>query len=852
LVGTTSVEHSERLSDRLRPEPVRRLMQTLIIRDAWLQKNNHQDDERAIPELQPLYKPIEELDVSGLRSMARPLEISLNPEEPANLSRLINILGLASSDSDRLATVLQAGVTHQVLNARKHDEESQIIARAGAFGAVTIATNMAGRGVDIKLGGELPEEILGDVNRVLSSNGHSEAYDMNNEERRAALLTLTPADYGIYEEQVAAFMKYIDDMKRVRELGGLHIIGSERHEARRIDNQLRGRSARQGDPGSSRFYLSLGDDLMRLFGGGQVENLLTRLNVDEALPIESGIVGRLVEQSQTRVEGSNFDVRKHLLEYDDVLNSQRARIYSQRDTIFTKENLSEDILDMLRTELQNRIPEALKDEEGPWKLLAYLEEIQPAIEYEDIIFPSFAQRLLLDSLNQKIESAPDPEMALRDALLDLAERSLQAEQDHLMRSAHEMIDKSEESLQNALDERNDSLDTFQDALRDQDEETGPRKGQDLMEELGTLIHLPVRLTPDQMRQLGVQPEPVIENIRAQVRTQLTNLTISRLIGSFEHRLEEPLNLKATQFQGADWADVSDQLIRSLEEIFEHRMQRLVGDQGLIAHDLDTTLAKSDGSQPTPGQIIHLLNVMAEGAKISFDRKTHRQTWQRTTRLRYIYLAARLLGERNPQDVTEDILEHLEGALANLEVIWGRSEWTRMVQTEATLSNLMERAHNLVTTALGEERFAALAETPLMEIQPDDRLTITSALGNRVLNEIYRQLLLSIISELWVDYLTQVEGLRVSIGLEAYAQRDPLVQYKSRATEMFQQLLSDIRAGVISRIFTVRPRSLGSSPTAAPVEEARPEAQPAEDSVPASPAQTEPRPQDGGKKRHRHH
>ena len=119
-------------------------------------------------------------------------------------------------------------------------------------------------------------------------------------------------------------------------LGGLHVIGSERHEARRIDNQLRGRSARQGDPGSSRFYLSLDDDLMRLFGGQQVDSLMQRLSIDEAIPIESGIIGRMVEQSQTRVEGANFDVRKHLLEYDDVLNSQRMRIYSQRDQVFSR------------------------------------------------------------------------------------------------------------------------------------------------------------------------------------------------------------------------------------------------------------------------------------------------------------------------------------------------------------------------------------------------------------------------------------------------------------------------------------------------------------------------------------
>ena len=145
-------------------------------------------------------------------------------------------------------------------------------------------------------------------------------------------------------KSVKAFLQAMDDMEKVRELGGLHVIGSERHEARRIDNQLRGRSSRQGDPGSSRFFLSLEDELMRLFGGLQVEGLMKRLNVEENIPIESGIVGRLVEQSQERVEGSNFDVRKHLLEYDDVLNMQRQRIYDQRNMVFTKEDLTEDVL----------------------------------------------------------------------------------------------------------------------------------------------------------------------------------------------------------------------------------------------------------------------------------------------------------------------------------------------------------------------------------------------------------------------------------------------------------------------------------------------------------------------------
>ncbi len=344
----------------------------------------------------------------------------------------MRILNVAPEESARLVKVVQGGIPHQVLNARKHDEESQIITRAGAFGAVTIATNMAGRGVDIKLGGELPDEILADVIRVLNNANIPDPYDMTNEQRRQALVKMSSEDFGIYEESVQAFLQYLDDMRRVRELGGLHVIGSERHEARRIDNQLRGRAARQGDPGSSRFYLSLEDELMRLFGGQQADVLFKRLNIDENVPIESGMLGRLVEQSQERVEGYNFDVRKHLLEYDDVLNAQRKRIYTQRDRVFTKDDLSDDVLEMLHTDLQNRIPASLKDEEGPWKLLAYLEQIQPAIEFDELFYPSYSLSLLLGEVHRHIRPAGDPENEVRDAMLDVAERALLAEKEHIM------------------------------------------------------------------------------------------------------------------------------------------------------------------------------------------------------------------------------------------------------------------------------------------------------------------------------------------------------------------------------------------------------------------------------------
>ena len=226
--------------------------------------------------------------------------------------------------------------------------------------------------------------------------------------------------------EVKLFLQYFEDMERVKELGGLHVIGSERHEARRIDNQLRGRSARQGDPGSSRFYLSLEDDLMRLFGGEQVSGLMQRLKVDDTLPLEARVVSGIIENSQHRVEGANFDVRKHLLEYDDVLNKQREQIYSQRDRIFTKEDLTEDVAEMLQSEVESRVRAELADEEGPWKLIAWLEGVQPPFESQGRLIPTFGLSLVLRELNRSDD--------VRQSIQEIVTRAIQAEHAHAQRA----------------------------------------------------------------------------------------------------------------------------------------------------------------------------------------------------------------------------------------------------------------------------------------------------------------------------------------------------------------------------------------------------------------------------------
>ena len=228
--------------------------------------------------------------------------------------------------SERLSSTLkQNGVKHHVLNAKFHEKEAEIIAQAGRKGAVTLATNMAGRGTDIVLGGN-PESLY---KQQVVYRGEN----LTDEQKHAAFERI--------QEQCEA------EKQDVLALGGLHIVGTERHESRRIDNQLRGRSGRQGDPGSSRFFLSLEDDLMRIFASERVSNLMLKLGMEEGVPIEHGMVTKSIENAQKKVEAHNFDIRKQILEYDDVMNKQREVVYAHRKDVLTGDTIQEDVEDWL-------------------------------------------------------------------------------------------------------------------------------------------------------------------------------------------------------------------------------------------------------------------------------------------------------------------------------------------------------------------------------------------------------------------------------------------------------------------------------------------------------------------------
>ena len=267
------------------------------------------------------------------------------------------------------------GIKHNLLNAKNHEKEAEIVAQAGKLGAVTVATNMAGRGTDIMLGGNAEYMAKNDLRKaglsdelIAEATGYAETDDQESLDARA-----------LFAEALARHKAEIaGEADRVREAGGLFIIGTERHDSRRIDNQLRGRAGRQGDPGETRFYLSLEDDLLRLFGGERITNLMDRMNLDEDTPIENKMLSKSIENAQTSVESRNFQSRKATLEYDDVMNKQREIIYGQRKQVLDGRNLKDTIFGMIRSGISNQVTlhtgeHGTLDEDGVREILGSLE-----------------------------------------------------------------------------------------------------------------------------------------------------------------------------------------------------------------------------------------------------------------------------------------------------------------------------------------------------------------------------------------------------------------------------------------------------------------------------------------------
>ena len=342
------------------------------------------------------------------------------------------LVGTVSIEKNELLGKLltREGIKHNLLNAKNHEKEAEIVAQAGKFGAVTVATNMAGRGTDIMLGGNAEYLAKTDLRKAGMSDeliAEATGYAETEDEEILNARKLFAEKLRQHKEEIAG------EADRVRQAGGLFIIGTERHDSRRIDNQLRGRAGRQGDPGETRFYISLEDDLMRLFGGERVTNMMERLNIDEDTPIEQKFLTRAIEQAQTTVESRNFQARKSVLEYDDVMNKQREIIYDQRKQVLDGLDVKNIIMNMMNTSISHLVAEhfAGNDHLDAASCRELLRQV------EGLYFPKFTVRFTEEELKEK--TAADVTEAFTAAAAAYYEQKEQAFTSPVMREVERVV-----------------------------------------------------------------------------------------------------------------------------------------------------------------------------------------------------------------------------------------------------------------------------------------------------------------------------------------------------------------------------------------------------------------------------
>ncbi|MCX7840530.1 MAG: SEC-C metal-binding domain-containing protein, partial [Anaerolineae bacterium] len=676
------------------------------------------------------------LRADDVARLAKKLGVNADPLAPENADTTREIFGI--ENIEHIAKILREGIPHSVLNAKEHEKEAGIIARAGELHAVTVATNMAGRGVDIKLGGELREETLNQLGRVLRRHG-IDPYNLTFDQIAEALEKIPPQDYELDKEHVERFKRYMFERAKVRELGGLRVIGTERHEARRIDNQLRGRSGRQGDPGSSRFYVSLEDEIMRRMGG---KGLMDRVWIED-IPIEHDWVTKAIEQAQIKMESYNFDIRKHLLEYDDVLNKQREIIYGQRYRILTKADLRDDVRSWFEEEIARILAENKDGDHSDARLLTYLDAMMPGFaRAENDLWPPYSLALVMRALGE----SPNAQK-----VLDAAQRAMELHRDFLVHViVPEVVQQFESEYRAKWDELEDlaknTLTTLRQEAEEQQRALDARTATQIVSQaVGMQLSAPAE------RELNERA--ILDAVRrafdARQVDQIARRVAKRANQAFEFRWEPngSLNFDALR----------DDLATALEEAYTKQANKHLAE---IEREIGGHFKSAEDWQGT--RLAFHLFMLSHTRQTLFDTRTHRRFEVLVPRFPWVHLAATYVPS-DREKLREEIVEYWNQSLEQLVPLRG-----------------------------GVEAF----------------------------NDLLRELMLTIVSVQWVDYLTAIEALREGIGLQAFGQRDPLVEYKRRAFAMFQDLYARIRSQVVTYLFTYQYRGLTRLESAARDREAR--------------------------------
>ncbi len=647
--------------------------------------------------------------------------------------------------SEELADMLKMyGIEHQVLNAKYHEREAEIVAQAGRRRAVTIATNMAGRGTDIILGGNPEFMAWADLKREFDEDGrprYQTRLDVSKEVWDGAV--------GRYEPEMKA------EGREVAAVGGLHIIGTERHESRRIDNQLRGRAGRQGDPGSSRFFLSLEDDLMRKFAGEWVANVLTRLGMQEGEAIESLMVSRRIEGAQKKVEERNFDMRKNLLEYDEVMDEQRKRVYSFRQGLLEGASPKEMVLDMIDGQIQDAAGRFLAEDYGAATFAEWAGQRMGAeitardlkgTTFEDAeeIVRAKGERQLNEVIRQAMEenlpTDADPSEWTWQVLarwanerfdLNLKERDLKKYGQTDADSFRSGRDDLEELLNEKAAESLQKID-----LAPAREFLMPDWGR---RSLSGWVHHKFAMAIDPAAWAGIDRAEIIRRIQGEAR---------RLYALKESEL--PVRIALMRYlSDRDHLQTPRYDRDGLSDWFSHRYPVV-----LPADELRPLLRSE-----IEAHLIGLAHQHYQGARVADELESR--------------LAA--AGLSRPHD-DKDVPPPDPAALTDL------GDWARQS----------------LNVDLPAEEWTSLAPAEI-------RARLHAALDAKFrpeMREMEKAVLLQILDSSWMEHLRAMDHLRSSIGLQGYAQIDPKVEYKREGMRIFAEMWNGIGDRVTDLIFRV--------------------------------------------------
>jgi len=711
------------------------------------------------------------------------------------------------------------GIKHEVLNAKHHQREAEIVAQAGRKGAVTIATNMAGRGTDIILGGN-PEAMAW-----------------------SQLQTQYPTRLEVPRDIWTRLVDEIDTKEQmkpegefVRQLGGLHIIGTERHEARRIDLQLRGRTGRQGDPGSSRFFLSLEDDLMRIFAGEWVKRIMTMFRIEEGQVIESKMVSRRIEGAQRKVEERNFDIRKNLLEYDEVMDFQRKSVYGYRQRILDGANCKELIFEMIDAQVDKHLGDFLDKDYEAASFAAWVStKLNTEFETKDFRGLEFAQAeefavdhakrmaesAVLDQIDENVsEDAEEEEhnwqalakwsnTAWRTSFTDRELKRIPREElaTTLIEKAHKFIDGVDLSDGQELLGRNYGLKmgiawikqkfgielNFDDIKEDE-----PDK---LREKLRKLTH-------EKYREKEIQFPVLGGLLHFTVRDQHgKRYNREGLVDWAKHRFEVDLSLddlKNKQRQEIEEVMFAQSKITSerAENVYKElrvRLDALLVRSGIDPEELRKTRDEQGIDKRTGGQVAIGSKFAARNVKAS-TKYTGKYATSKSSTIKEVETPKFVL--KDDADLAEFCLWCNENISARVTVQKARGEVLEKIVGDIAGETETDNAQWQQINVTGDPR----AITPqkvlgwnILELE--DRLNARiEALYNPEMRGMERSLVLQILDTAWKDHLLVMDHLRSSVGLRGYAQVDPKVEYKREGMRLFRELWNTVYSRVTDLIF----------------------------------------------------